>query len=196
MKQKIELLILGFLQSSIILILFFLLVGSEITSNRVTLLEQLNIFLICLCTALFEEIVFRYYLINGLLRFFNKKNSMMISSLLFAACHLANSHVTFMAFVSHFLGGIIYANAYMRLKSIYYAVGLHFGWNYLQWQFSRPMSGTLKDGLYSLILPANDYWFGGSYGIEGGVASLLLRFILFSIVLFTVYKYKGNPLMK
>lgn len=192
MKQKIKLLIFGTLQSSIILIVFFLLFGLDIASNTITMSDQFNIFLICICTAFFEEIVFRYYLIRGLSRFFNKKKSVIISAVLFAACHLGNSNFTTTAFASHFLGGIIYAYAYIHTKSIYYPVGLHFGWNYIQWLFSLPMSGTTKSGLYSLILPTNDYWLGGNYGIEGGFASLLIRSILFGVILFTVSRYERN----
>ncbi|WP_410528295.1 CPBP family intramembrane glutamic endopeptidase [Sphingobacterium sp. CZ-UAM] len=139
--------------------MFFLLFGLIIAPNTITLSGQFNIFLICICTAFLEEIVFRYYLIPGLSRFLNKKKSVIISAVLFAACHLGNSHFTITAFVSHFLGGIIYAYAYLHTKSIYYPVGLHFGWNYVQWLFSLPMSGTTKTGLYSLMLPTNDYYY-------------------------------------
>ncbi|PUV22176.1 MULTISPECIES: CPBP family intramembrane glutamic endopeptidase [Sphingobacterium] len=189
MKQKIELLIFGTLQSSIILIVFFLLFGLDIASNTITMSDQFNIFLICICSAFFEEIIFRYYLIKGLGKSFSRKKSIVISSLLFAICHLANSNFTAIAFFSHFLGGIIYAYAYMQTKYIYYPIGLHFGWNYAQWLFSLPMSGTIKEGWFNLTFPTVNYWFGGAYGIEGGLASLIVRGLLLCLVVFTVSRY-------
>lgn len=177
------------ISSSVLLVGLGLVAQSQLKLNDVTLLSQLLLITIALSTAIFEEIVFRYYLIKYLKRITRFVLAhILISSVIFAFLHLGNSNVSSFAIFSHFIGGIIYASAYIFSKRLSLAIGLHFGWNYMQMALSLPMSGKLKEGWFTTHLPLDDQLYGGLYGIEGGWISIVFRAMIFTICLLVFYK--------
>jgi membrane protease YdiL (CAAX protease family) len=177
------------ISSSVLLICLRLVAQFQLKLNDVSLLSQLVIVIIALATAIFEEITFRYYLINylkGLTKYVSVH--ILISSIIFAFFHLGNLNVSSFAIFSHFIGGIVYAFAYILSRRLSLAIGLHFGWNYVQMALSLPISGRQKEGWFTIHLPFDDQLYGSLYGIEDGWVSILFRVMILTICFLLFYK--------
>jgi len=81
--------------------------------------------------------------------------------------------VPFVTFANTALAGIWLAAAYLRTRSLWLPLGVHWSWNWaLGWFFGLPISGI--NLVSNPLLQGQDSgpkWLtGGTYGIEGGVA--------------------------
>lgn len=184
--------LLGAILTSTILSIFFIFFSEKYFINNTSVFKQIKILLTCLSGAFVEEFLFTYLCFSFLKKSINLFSSIIITSILFALLHLGNSNSTYISVISHFLGSTIYISAFIMTHNIFTSIGLHFGWNYVQIICSQPMSGTLREGAVSLTLPSNTIWFGNEYGIEGGIYSIILRFILISILVVFYYYSKSN----
>jgi hypothetical protein len=83
-------------------------------------------------------------------------------------------------FANTALAGIWLGAAYLRTRSLWFPLGVHFAWNWaLGWFFGLPISGI--NLVANPFLKGNDLgpaWLtGGTYGIEGGVACTMALII-------------------
>lgn len=175
--------LLGSATSILVVLVFFEFFARTHFLNNAIVSNQLTLFLSVLCGAIFEEIIFTYFLFRFLDRNFTRYLSLSTTCLIFATLHLGNSHSTYISFISHLIGSFLYIFAFIKTGNIFTSIGLHFGWNYTQIFYSQPMSGSFKEGFITISLPENQIIFGGNYGIEGGLCSIFLRAILVFIVL-------------
>lgn len=144
--------------------------------QNVNLILILKPFSECLATAFLEECIFRFFLLRLLFKVSNKPYLIIITgSLIFAGAHAANPHYSWIAFISHFLGGIIYSYAYLKTKNIWLPFGLHFGWNFAQAILGMPVSGFTSNSFISITFLSEAFYNGGTYGLEGGVISFATR---------------------
>jgi membrane protease YdiL (CAAX protease family) len=136
-----------------------------------TLLTSAVLFIVA---ALAEEAAFRGYPLQTMARAKLAWLGLLLTSLPFAAAHLTNPNVVPRAtFANTALAGIWLGVAYLRTRSLWFPLGVHWSWNWaLGSVCGLPVSGitifsqTLLNG--KDLGPA---WLtGGSYGIEGGVA--------------------------
>jgi|SRR5437016_1354550 len=122
-----------------------------------------------------EEALFRGYPLQTLTRAQLAWLGILLTSVPFAAAHLYNPHAsrTF-TFVNTVLAGIWLALAYLRTRSLWFPLGLHWSWNWMQASiFGLPVSGIDKLASAPLLHAMNvgpDWLTGGAYGIEGGAA--------------------------
>lgn len=140
--------------------------------------------------ALAEEAMFRGYGLQTLTRARLVLLSVLLTSAMFSFVHLPNPNaVPGFTFVNTALAGVWLAVAYLRTRSLWFPLGVHWAWNWaLGWFFGLPVSGI--ELVSHPLLEANDagpLWLtGGSYGIEGGVACTI------SLVLFTIYIWRTS----
>jgi membrane protease YdiL (CAAX protease family) len=123
-----------------------------------------------------EEIMFRGYPLQTLMRSLPFAIALIPSTALFASAHLFNPNVRTPAFtfVNTALAGVWLAVAYWRTRSLWLPLGLHWSWN---WAMGSVL-GLPVSGITSLtrapLVRATDVgpaWLtGGAYGIEGGAA--------------------------
>lgn len=124
--------------------------------------------------ALAEEAAFRGYPLQTLTRAGLAWLGVLLTSVPFALGHLQNPNVVAgFTFVNTALAGVWLAMAYLKTRSLWFPLGVHWAWNWaLGSVFGLPVSG-MKLSAYPL-LQAIDHgpaWLtGGSYGIEGGLA--------------------------
>jgi len=123
--------------------------------------------------ALAEEALFRGYPLQTFMRARLNWFGLLLTSLIFGAVHLSNPNVVGLTFANTALAGVWLAVAYLRTRSLWFPLGLHWSWNWaLGWFFSLPVSGL--NLVSHPLLQGTDLgptWLtGGSYGIEGGVA--------------------------
>lgn len=127
--------------------------------------------------AAMEEAVFRGYAFQALVQGIGAWPAVLLSSALFAAGHLANPNVNALAVANIFLAGVMLAVAYLRTRSLWFATAVHLGWN---WAMSAvadfPVSGlTGRDTpLYTGVETGADWWTGGVFGPEAGLAATVM----------------------
>lgn len=124
--------------------------------------------------ALAEEAMFRGYPLQTLTRAKLAWVGILLTSLPFALGHLNNPNVVAgFTFINTALAGLWLALAYLRTRSLWFPLGVHWAWNWVLGSvLGLPVSG-LRMSSHTLLL-GHDFgpaWLtGGSYGIEGGLA--------------------------
>ncbi len=138
--------------------------------------------------ALAEEAMFRGYPLQTLARARLAWLGVLLTSVPFAAVHLWNPNVVpGVTFVNTALAGVWLAVAYLRTRSLWLPLGVHWAWNWaLGWLFGLPISGISL--VSHPVLKGKDLgpaWLtGGSYGIEGGAACTV------ALVAFTFFLWR------
>ncbi len=132
--------------------------------------------------ALAEEALFRGYPLQTLTRAGLVAFGVLLTSVLFAAIHLRNPNFeTGLAFGNLVLAGVWLAAAYLRTRSLWFPLGVHWAWNWaLGSLFGLPVSGITQIAPHPLLRGTDlgPAWLtGGSYGIEGGVACTIALLI-------------------
>jgi membrane protease YdiL (CAAX protease family) len=122
--------------------------------------------------ALAQELLFRGYAFQTLMQGITFLPAMLVFSAFFAVAHLYNPHVTSFALVNILLAGIWLSFAYLKTRTLWLPLGLHFSWNFSQTViFSFPTSGgdPTESSLFDLTQSGPVWVTGGDFGPEGGV---------------------------
>ena len=124
--------------------------------------------------ALAEEALFRGYPLQTLTRARLAWLGVFLTSVPFAAVHLENPSAGPLSSINTALAGIWLGVAYLRTRSLWFPLGVHWAWNWaLGSLFGLPVSGLTRLAPYPLLqgIDLGPTWLtGGSYGIEGGLA--------------------------
>ncbi|HVF41384.1 MAG TPA: type II CAAX endopeptidase family protein [Pyrinomonadaceae bacterium] len=133
---------------------------------------------IFLLGAAAEEMLFRGYPLQTLMRSWPILPALVFSSITFGLVHMQNPHVVpGFTLVNTALAGAWLAVAYWRTRSLWFPLGLHFGWNWVQGALlGSPVSGITRitpDPLLRFSDTGPEWIGGGAYGIEGGAACTL-----------------------
>jgi membrane protease YdiL (CAAX protease family) len=150
--------------------------------------------------ALAEEALFRGYPLQTLARANFAGLGVLLTSVPFAAVHLQNPNVVAgFTFINTALAGIWFAFAYLKTRSLWFPLGIHWAWNWaLGSFFGLPVSGLSNLAPQPLMRGADHgpAWLtGGSYGIEGGVACTV-TLIISTIFIYRTSLVKITPEMK
>ncbi|HEY6121370.1 MAG TPA: type II CAAX endopeptidase family protein, partial [Pyrinomonadaceae bacterium] len=128
--------------------------------------------------ALAEEALFRGYPLQTLSRAQLAWLGVLLTSVPFAAVHLWNPNVVKgFTFANTALAGIWLASAYLRTRSLWFPLGVHWAWNWmLDSVLGLPVSGiTVSPHPLVHGTDLGPAWLtGGSYGIEGGAACTIV----------------------
>jgi membrane protease YdiL (CAAX protease family) len=131
--------------------------------------------LLFIFAALAEEALFRGYPLQTLTRARLAWLAILLTSVPFAAAHLQNPNVVKgFTFINTALAGVWLAVAYLRTRSLWLPLGVHWAWNWaLGSLFGLPVSGITTIAPNPLLhgTDLGPAWLtGGNYGIEGGLA--------------------------
>jgi uncharacterized protein len=130
-----------------------------------------------------EELIFRGYAFQCLLRRFSAPLVIIGSAVLFGAAHLSNSHVQLLGAANTMLWGCLLGYAYTRAGNLWLSSGLHFGWNIALALLTSNLSGiTIRATAWDLRWPAGDLWSGGGYGLEGGGLAAIVALPVFLLL--------------
>lgn len=138
--------------------------------------------------ALAEEAAFRGYPLQTFTRAGLVWFGVLLTSLPFGFVHLGNPNVVpGVTFANTALAGVWLAAAYLKTRSLWFPLGVHWGWNWaLGSIFGLPISGIRL--VSNPILTGDDAgpaWLtGGNYGIEGGVACTV------ALIVFTLFIWR------
>ena len=126
--------------------------------------------------ALAEESLFRGYPLQTFTRAGLALLGVLLTSVGFASIHMQNPNFTQgLPYFNLLLAGVWLAIAYLRTRSLWLPLGIHWAWNWaLGSLFGLPVSGISSIAPNPLLRGTDlgpSWLTGGSYGIEGGVAA-------------------------
>src|SRR5580658_2990661 len=138
-----------------------------------------------LTVGLWEESFFRGYILATLADGIGFWPAASIISALFGAVHLTNGGEGWSGVPQIFLISMFFCLTLRRAGTLWFAVGLHAGWDYAEtFVFSAPDSGTVAPGTLIRSTFHGPRWLtGGAVGPEGsviGVLAVLLAMLIFA----------------
>ncbi|MES1260977.1 MAG: CPBP family intramembrane glutamic endopeptidase [Acidobacteriota bacterium] len=150
-------------------------VANPDTSWRAALFTPLLLF----CGAMGEEVVFRGYALQSLMRGYGAWVSIFVTGAIFGLLHGWNPGATPLGIVNTALFGVVFGAAILRTHDLWFPIGMHFGWNVILPFLGVELSGlTIRVTGYKLVWKAGDLWSGGEYGPEASVLTSLVLVIL------------------
>jgi len=125
--------------------------------------------------AAFEEALFRGYPFQLLVEWIGSWPATLFGAAAFSIAHASNPGIGVIAFGNIFLAGILLSIAYLKTRSLWFATGVHLGWNWsMSSVFDFPVSGLEFDTpLYTAASVGADWWTGGGFGPEAGAAGTI-----------------------
>ncbi len=156
--------------------------GIQISLNRTStsgeITETLVSTLVVLAVgAASEETLFRGYILQTFLRSGHAQFAVAMTAFLFASVHFANPDFSGLSWLNTLIAGIWFAVAYVKTRDLWFPIGIHLAWNWLQGPiFGISVSGISGFASAPLFRAADTgpAWLtGGNYGIEGGLACTL-----------------------
>jgi len=106
--------------------------------------------------------------------------ALIVTSVVFGLMHIANPHVDAESILAVTVAGFFLGAILLATRSLYAAGAAHFAWNWV-------MAGALhisvsglpaQDPDYRTIETGPDWLTGGPWGPEGGLAAVVLMFIV------------------
>lgn len=130
------------------------------------------LFVTCLLVfgAFGEELLFRGYAFQTLVRAAGPFAALLPISVLFAVAHAGNQNVSMLGLINTFGFGVVLGYAFLRTRDLWLPIALHFGWNWALVIFGLNVSG-FRMGVtgYTVRWHVSDLWSGGAYGPEASV---------------------------
>ena len=126
--------------------------------------------IVLLFGAVGEEMLFRGYMFQVLVKAIGAFATILPMSVLFGLAHSDNLNFSGLALVNTVLWGIVLGYAFLLSGDLWLPIGLHFGWNWTLPWFGANLSGfTMGVTGYSMHWKIGGLWSGGAYGPEGGL---------------------------
>ncbi len=165
--------------------------GSRVDSAGLLLTgkDVLLALVLLILAAAFEELVYRGYAFQTLLRGAPPIVPILLLSIYFGYGHWENPSRTFFSTANTILAGVWLAVAYLKTRSLWLPTALHFGWNWTMGAvFGLPVSG-LSIPQHSILTSTSGapLWLtGGGYGPEGGAVATIV------IIVSTLFIWRAN----
>jgi uncharacterized protein len=139
--------------------------------------------LLLFCGAMGEEMAFRGFVLQYLMRGWTPWIAIVSTGALFGWLHNGNPSATVLSDINTALFGILFGWALFRSHDLWLPVGLHFGWNCALPFLGVEVSGlTIRVAGYELVWKTGNLWSGGKYGPEASILTTAVLVILFLAV--------------
>lgn len=152
--------------------------GLRYGSDRGTALQYLATgawtAIVLLGPAAAEELLFRGYPMRVLMERWGPAAALLLTTIAFSVLHGSNPNVGPLALVNIALAGLLLGMILLVTGSLWWAIGLHLGWNFATaFLADLPVSGlVIVDApLVEVTAPGNPLVTGGDFGLEGGLAA-------------------------
>ncbi len=137
--------------------------------------------IVLLFGAVGEEMLFRGYAFQVLVRGIGEYATVLPMAVLFGLAHLNNPHITALGAANTIAWGVLLGAAYLRSRDLWLPIGLHFGWNWALPLLGVNLSGfTMELTGRALHSDRVSLWTGGAYGPEGGLLTTAVVAMLFA----------------
>jgi membrane protease YdiL (CAAX protease family) len=172
----------------LVVLKFLFFTGVEVNASN--LLYSLLLFII---VAFTEEIAFRGYILNNLMQSTNKWVALTITSVAFALFHFTNpGGDNILPMLNIFVAGFLLGINYIYTKNLWFAIFLHFGWNFFQGPvLGYEVSGFAASGLFQQTMKGPAILTGGDFGFEGSLVCLIINSI--ACILLWLYYTAREP---
>ncbi len=146
--------------------------------------EQMFVPLMLLLGAAGEEILFRGFGFQILLRAFGPWSAVLPIGVLFALMHSNNPNASLIGLANTAGFGMLFGYAFIRSHDIWYPFGIHFGWNLTLLLLGANISGiAMHVTSYAISWARPDVlWSGGEYGPEASVLTTIALAVLVAAV--------------
>jgi membrane protease YdiL (CAAX protease family) len=139
------------------------------------------------CGAAGEEIAFRGFAQQYLMRGYGAWAAILGMSALFGLLHAANPGATPLSVINTTGFGILFGAALLRSHDLWLPIGMHFGWNATLPFLGVGLSGlTIRVTRYELVWQPGGHfgqlWSGGAYGPEASLLASGVLILLFAVV--------------
>lgn len=128
--------------------------------------------------AAFEEAFCRGYILQTFVRARLAWLAILLTSLFFAAGHLRNPSINWIALINTALAGVWFSIAYLKTRTLWLPFGMHFMWNWVQGSvFGIEVSGLTEISTAPLLIEVDQgpAWLtGANYGLEGSVTCTII----------------------
>ena len=139
--------------------------------------------LLLFCGAMGEEIAFRGFVLQYLMRGYGKWAAILGTGVLFGLLHWGNPGATAMSTVNTAAFGIVFGIAVLRSRDLWLPAGIHFAWNTVLPFLGVGLSGlTIKVTGYELVWNTGDLWSGGKYGPEASLLTSVVIVLLLAAI--------------
>ena len=133
--------------------------------------------------AMGEEMLFRGYVFQLLIRAVGPFAIILPTSVIFGLMHSSNPNATALGVINTVAWGILLGCAVWWTGNLWLAIGLHFGWNLALPLLGSNLSGfTMGVAGYTLQWNVGVLWSGGGYGVEGSLLTTGIVAALFFVL--------------
>jgi membrane protease YdiL (CAAX protease family) len=144
---------------------------------------DVDYFLLLLCGAAGEELIFRGYAFQLLVDKIGPFATVLPVAVIFGLAHSSNPHASALGVVNTIIWGIVLGYAFLRSHDLWLPIGLHYGWNAILPAFGVNLSGlTIDLTRYTYRWDLSPLWSGGGYGPEGGLLTTIFAIALFYVL--------------
>ncbi|HEY5095279.1 MAG TPA: type II CAAX endopeptidase family protein [Candidatus Eremiobacteraceae bacterium] len=123
-------------------------------------------------TAMGEELLFRAVLFRLLEEMSGTTTAIVVSAIVFGLAHAGNPGASAFSIAALAMDmGVLLALAYILTRNIWFAVGIHMGWNFTEGYIFGALNSGMRDphSLLSTTLTGPQLITGGSFGPEGSI---------------------------
>ncbi|MGH9752345.1 MAG: lysostaphin resistance A-like protein [Blastocatellia bacterium] len=159
--------------------------GIDWAGVRIVAVEIVATLVLLIFAGAFEELIYRGYAFQTLLRGAPAIVPILLFSVFFGVAHWGNPSRTLFSTANTALAGVWLSIAYLKTRSLWFPTALHFTWNWTMGAFfGIPVSGLQIPQHPILVLSGGDpVWLtGGSYGSEGGAAATVVLIIAIVVI--------------
>jgi uncharacterized protein len=198
-RRNLSLGILGGVGAALIVIVLPLALRladfERVPNERLAWPSLLFVSILLLFGAVGEEMLFRGYGFQILVRGIGAFATILPVAVLFGLAHSQNLNFGPMALLNTILWGVVLGYAYVRSGDLWLPIGLHFGWNW-----SLPMLGVNLSGFTMDVTGYAMHWkvgptvSGGAYGPEGGLLTTVVAIGLFFFLIKAPIQHQESTL--
>jgi len=151
---------------------------------RTVAAEMIAALALLILAAAFEELMFRGYAFQTILRGAPAAVPILLFSFYFGWAHWNNPSRTLFSTANTALAGVWLSIAYLRTRNLWFPTALHFMWNWTMGAFfGIPVSGLAIENSLLVTSSQGPVWLtGGSYGSEGGAAATVALVIAIIVI--------------
>ena len=145
----------------------------------------LTAFGIAAASSYLEEVIFRGVLFRIVEEGLGTWLALAVTVAVFGLAHLGNPNATlYGALIIGVDAGVLLGAAFVLTRRLWLAIGIHFGWNFMQaGVFGPSLSGHEVESLLESRLSGPDLLSGGALGVEGSVFAVLVCGALSALLL-------------
>ena len=143
--------------------------------------------------GLFEEILFRGYLMPMFTKVIGIKFTIILLSFLFTCIHLLNPNLSMIGLTNVFLAGVTFSLIYYYTGNLWIVGAMHTLWNFiLGFEVGSYVSGipTIYSIFFSVPVEDKDLISGGEFGFEASIVETILELGVSLFVISLIKKEK------